>query len=79
MARIALALADRAGARLAHLFGMSAGRDTLLRLIRALPDPDRPTPRVLGVHDFAFRRVIWSRPKGTPEELAAHEAARSEG
>jgi transposase len=29
---------------------------TLLRMIRALPDPDRPTPRVLGVDDFALRR-----------------------
>ncbi|WP_344318092.1 ISL3 family transposase, partial [Streptomyces javensis] len=56
LARIALALAGRAGARLAHLLGMNAGRDTLLPLIRALPDPDRPTPRVLGVDDFAFRR-----------------------
>ncbi|GAB0106171.1 hypothetical protein JMUB6875_51540 [Nocardia sp. JMUB6875] len=29
---------------------------TLLRHIRALPDPVRPTPRVLGVDDFALRR-----------------------
>ncbi|MEO3753636.1 transposase [Streptomyces sp. B6B3] len=35
---------------------MTAGRDTLLRLVRALPDPDRATPRVLGVDDFAFRK-----------------------
>ncbi|KAK1186531.1 ISL3 family transposase [Streptomyces sp. NBS 14/10] len=56
LVRIALALAGRAGARLAHLLGMTAGRDTLLRLIRALPDPDASTPRVLGVDDFAFRR-----------------------
>ncbi|GAA1278673.1 hypothetical protein GCM10009609_47560 [Pseudonocardia aurantiaca] len=28
----------------------------MLRLIRALPDPDLPTPRVLGVDDFALRR-----------------------
>ncbi|MGY0063333.1 ISL3 family transposase [Streptomyces sp. LZ34] len=56
LARIALALAGRAGARLAHRLGMTAGRDTLLRLIRALPDPNKPTPRVLGVDDFAFRK-----------------------
>jgi transposase len=56
LARIALALAGRAGARLTRLLGMTAGRDTLLRLIRALPDPHCPTPRVLGVDDFAFRK-----------------------
>ena len=36
---IALALAGRAGARLAARFGLPAGRSTMLRLIRALPDP----------------------------------------
>ncbi|WP_327145298.1 transposase [Nocardia sp. NBC_01327] len=29
---------------------------TLLRQVRALPDPVRPTPCVLGVDDFALRR-----------------------
>jgi transposase len=29
---------------------------TLLRLVRALPDPQPATPRVLGVDDFATRR-----------------------
>ncbi|WP_433568015.1 hypothetical protein ACQP1O_21475 [Nocardia sp. CA-151230] len=29
---------------------------TLLRQIRALPDPQLITPRVLGVDDFALRR-----------------------
>ena len=36
---IALALAGRAGARLAGGFGLPAGRSTMLRLLRALPDP----------------------------------------
>jgi transposase len=31
-------------------------RMTLLRMVRDLPDPDHPTPRVLGVDDFALRR-----------------------
>ena len=53
---VALALAGRAGARLAPLLGLLAGRSSMLRLIMALPDPqDRPVP-VLGVDDFAFRR-----------------------
>lgn len=36
---IAVALAGRAGARLARALGMTVGRDTLLNLLRALPDP----------------------------------------
>ncbi|WP_371097663.1 ISL3 family transposase, partial [Streptomyces sanglieri] len=54
--RVGLALAGRAGARLASQLGMSAGRMTLLRRVVALPDPLFSTPRVLGVDDFATRR-----------------------
>ena len=36
---IALALAGRAGARLAAKLGMAVSRSTLLRMIRGLPDP----------------------------------------
>jgi transposase len=53
---IAVALAGRAGARLAHALGMTVGRDTLLGLLRALPDPDVGEITVLGVDDFALRR-----------------------
>jgi transposase len=53
---IGLALAGRAGARLAGRLGLSASRDTLLRLLRALPDPEVCEVGVLGVDDFAFRR-----------------------
>ncbi|MFJ5901614.1 ISL3 family transposase [Streptomyces sp. NPDC093064] len=54
--RVGLALAGRAGARLASQLGFSAGRMTLLRRVMALPDPQFSTPRVLGVDDFAIRR-----------------------
>ena len=53
---IGLALAGRAGARLAAGIGIAAGQDTLLRSIRALPDPPVGVVRVLGVDDFAIRR-----------------------
>jgi len=53
---IGLALAGRAGARLADKLGMAVSRDSLLRLVRALPDPPIGTPQVLGVDDFALRR-----------------------
>jgi transposase len=53
---IGLAVAGRAGARLAAVLGLSTTRNTLLRLIRALPDPEAGSVAVLGVDDFALRR-----------------------
>ena len=53
---IGLALAGRAGARLASRLGQPVGRSTLLRLVRALPDPQPASVAVLGVDDFALRR-----------------------
>ncbi|MEU4516235.1 ISL3 family transposase [Nonomuraea wenchangensis] len=54
---IALALGGRAGARLTSRLAASVSRITLIRLIRALPDPTlQAGPRVLGVDDFALRR-----------------------
>lgn len=53
---IGLALAGRAGARLARRLALPASRDTLLRLVRGLPDPPSAPITVLGVDDFAFRR-----------------------
>lgn len=56
LTQIGLALAGRAGSRLASVIGVAAGRDTLLRLVKALPDPPKTPITVLGVDDFAFRR-----------------------
>jgi transposase/DNA-binding CsgD family transcriptional regulator len=53
---VALALAGRAGARLASALGIEVSRTTLIRLIRALPDPRIGQVSVLGVDDFAKRR-----------------------
>ncbi|MET7427355.1 ISL3 family transposase [Dactylosporangium sp. NPDC005555] len=54
--RIGLALAGRAGARLAARLGVPISRNTVLRLLRRLPDPPPAVVRVLGVDDFALRR-----------------------
>ncbi|MFG3026919.1 ISL3 family transposase [Streptomyces sp. NPDC048254] len=56
LTQIGLALAGRAGARLATAMGITVGRDTLLRLVRAVPEPDVGEVEVLGVDDFAFRK-----------------------
>jgi transposase len=52
------ASADRrpAGARLAHLLGLPASRDTLLRLVRRLPLPSIPPLSAIGVDDWAHRK-----------------------
>ncbi|MQS16127.1 ISL3 family transposase [Streptomyces kaniharaensis] len=53
---VALALGGRAGARLVEHLAVGVGRDALIRLIRALPDPPGGQVRVLGVDDFALRK-----------------------
>jgi transposase len=45
-----------AAARIARAFGLLVSPDTLLRHLRRLPVASAPTPRVLGVDDFAFRK-----------------------
>lgn len=56
LAAVGLALAGRAGARLARVFGVSVSRSTVLRLVEALPDPEVPAPRVVGVDEYATRK-----------------------
>jgi hypothetical protein len=58
LTRIGLALAGRVGARLAGALGMACGRDTLLRLVRAHPDPPGGETAVVGVDDFAMRKRL---------------------
>ena len=53
---VALALGGRAGARLTGRLACTVSRSTLIRLIRAAADPDKATPLVLGVDDFALRK-----------------------
>ncbi len=54
--RIAFSAGGEAGARLASRLAMPVSGDTLLRLIRTAPLPAVPTPRVIGIDDWAWRR-----------------------
>lgn len=53
---LGLALGGEAGARQSQHQAMPTSPDTLLRLTRKVPLPERATPRVLAVDDFAFRK-----------------------
>jgi transposase len=53
---VGLALAGRAGQRLAAVLAMPASRDVLLRLVTGLPVPEPGLVSVLGADDFAFTR-----------------------
>lgn len=53
---IGFMLGGEAGSRAARRLAMATSADTLLRRVRAAIKPCSPTPRVLGVDDFAFRR-----------------------
>ncbi len=53
---IALTLAGRPGARLAAALNIRVAKDTLLQLLRAVPEPPPALVRVLGVDDFALRK-----------------------
>jgi hypothetical protein len=59
---VGLALGGRAGARLTSRLGCTVSRSTLIRLIRAAPDPGSGTPLVLGVDDFALRKGMSTAP-----------------
>jgi transposase len=56
LAHVALALGGRAGVRLSGALGLPISRHALLRLLRRLPVPACPTPRVLGVDDWAYKK-----------------------
>ena len=56
LTHIAVALGGAAGAQLSRCLGGGTSRHALLRVLRKLPMPLVPTPRVLGVDDWALRK-----------------------
>ncbi len=56
LTQIGLAVSCECGAALSRHLKTQVSADTLLRLIRRLPLPKRPPPRLLGVDDWAWRK-----------------------
>ncbi|MGW6412607.1 hypothetical protein ACWF95_36270 [Streptomyces vinaceus] len=61
---VAVALAGWAGARLLSVLHHALTWASVLNCLMRIMLPDRPTPNVLGIDEFALRKVIWSRPEG---------------
>ncbi|GGL16822.1 hypothetical protein GCM10010094_92040 [Streptomyces flaveus] len=83
---LGLALAGRAGGRLAELLGIPVSRSTVLGMVHALPAPTPPPPTAVGVDEYAMRkgrvygtvlvdvetrRPVELLPEREPETLAA--------
>lgn len=56
LAALGVALGGAAGVHLGHQWNLVVSRNTILRMLRRLPEPALPTPTVLGVDDFALRK-----------------------
>jgi len=56
LTKVAFALGGKAGAHLARQLAMPTSHDTLIRLIRSTTVPQRVTPKVLGLDDFAWKK-----------------------
>ena len=56
LVEVAFAVGGKAGAQLAKRLAMPTSRDTLLRLIHSTDVPQRKTPQVLGLDDFAWKK-----------------------
>lgn len=57
-AALGFAVGAEGGSVLLDRFHMSASPDTLLRTMKRRPLPQHPTPRVLGVDDWAIRKGV---------------------
>lgn len=56
LAELGFALGGKAASSLGSSLGLPGSRMTILRILRKTPVPPVPTPTMLGIDDWAFRR-----------------------
>lgn len=54
--QVGFSISAEAGSPLLQVLGMLTSPDTLIRLVRGVPESEQETPRVLGVDDWALRK-----------------------
>jgi len=68
-------MGGQAGADTGQEQGLSGSRDTILRLVRRLPQPAESSPRIIGLDDWAYKRrlrygtLICDLERGQPIDL----------
>src|SRR5215472_11420377 len=75
LTELGFALGGKAAAARSAQLGLPGSRLTILRLVRQTPDSALPTPRMLGVDEFALRRgkkygtILVNLENGMPVDL----------
>jgi transposase len=80
---VALEVAAEAGARIPRHLNIPMSADTMLRIMRQQSDEPMPTPRVLGVDDWAFKKgknygtILVDRERQRPIDLLPDRTAET--
>jgi transposase len=83
LAELGFTLGGKAAAALGAFLGLESSRMTILRILRTTSSPAVPTPKMLGIDEWAYRRgktygtLLIDLEKGTPVDLLPDRQAAS--